>query len=301
MNSWGGLGQDPSVPGALPPGLQVASTGSRFGAWILDIVFISIAGSIASTLMSPLGMIVENKEYLRQLDQNPYALPTVEAVHVDVVMLAAFSALSLVATVAFYAFCWTHYRGTPGQKILSLQVADAETGRNLTLGSGLVRAVALYGVVGVLGVAMAIAGANFLNDFVPADYAYSTAAAPGHFISFVGWLLSALFLGLVSLGYELALLVSTSTDPAKRGWHDRLAGSLVAGKVSVPVGWIAAPYGMQAMGPGYPGYPMAPYPPQQYLGVNPARPQPSWPGQPSTPPSPPPAPPSDTRPPGSAP
>jgi hypothetical protein len=93
--------------------------------------------------------------------------------------------------------------------------------------------------------------------------------------------------------WMVILLVVTAIDNMKRGWHDKVAGSVVLGPLQAPAYTPTAAWPSQATGappaapgyppsayPGYPGYPG--YPPQ---AQPPAPPPPPPPAAPVPPPA----------------
>jgi len=77
--------------------------------------------------------------------------------------------------LAISVLCWLQWRATPGKRILGLEVVDADTFANLSVGQAIGRVLAYY-----------------------------VAALP-------------LLLGFLWVGW----------DPQKRGWHDKLANTVV--------------------------------------------------------------------------
>ena len=98
-----------------------------------------------------------------------------------------------VSLLYFLGFWTSSGRATPGMRLFNLQVGAAGDGRTLSMGQAAIRWVALGSWIQVL------------------------ALLPGP-----GGLL-----GLVSLAWAVALLVTTVTSPTKQGIHDRLADSAI--------------------------------------------------------------------------
>jgi hypothetical protein len=85
------------------------------------------------------------------------------------------------------------------------------------------------------------------------------ALEPGS--SLAAWNTIANVLSWVGMLWALVLLISTATNPMRRGVHDRLGGSLVVGRA--PAGWAGYAYPAQAYPPqAYPPQGGYPYPPQ---------------------------------------
>lgn len=98
-----------------------------------------------------------------------------------------------VSLLYFMAFWTSSGRATPGMRLFGLAIGAAGDGRTLSMGQAAVRWVALGSWIQVL------------------------ALLPG----FGG------LLGLLSLVWAVALLVTTVSSPTKQGLHDRFAGSAI--------------------------------------------------------------------------
>jgi uncharacterized RDD family membrane protein YckC len=164
-------------------------------------------------------------------------------------LLAALLVIFVALNVAYAALCWMRFRGMPGQRLMSLQVGNAGTGHNLSLGASLVRAVVAVGIP-VAAVAAFLYGSIAFETSVP--WSAVTDPQPGGpadaWLSSWSWALEASLLAAVA--WPALLLIWTAASPTRQGLHDRLAGSLVVGKASAP--WAGSAYG-----PGFvipPGY-----------------------------------------------
>jgi uncharacterized RDD family membrane protein YckC len=287
LSTWQVSGRDQSLT-PLPFGLRIAGMGPRLGAWFLDLVFFGLLSVIPLVLASISGAVGLNPEALRQETGDAYFQPTVPWLVVNMGPLIAWAAVWVVLAIVYSAACWSRFRGLPGQRLVSLQVADAATGKNLSPPRALVRAVLVSGVpaaaTAVLLVAvfevLATVNASDLSGPGNADYLHALETGP--------------WSGLVSLcdtaswAWPLVLLVSTVASRDRRGIHDKLAGSIVVARGIVPGAWgyaygpglgapFASPYGpgpAYGPGPGYapgPGYPYGPQP-------GPPGQPPVWPG-----------------------
>lgn len=235
----------------LPPGLRVATIGARIGAWVIDtlILLAFLVGFWALAVV--FGAVIINPEAQRQLDASPVSLPTVAPYQTNLPLLGAMLSVFVVVNVAYAAICWTFFRGMPGQKLLSLQVGSAATGRNLGLGRALIRAVVALGIP-LAAVAGVFYGALAFVSSVP--WSEVTNPQPGGQAD--AWL--NVWSGpldmamLLVVAWPPLLLILTATNPLGQGLHDRLSGSLVVGKGAAP---SAAAYG-RGFGPGLgmPGY-----------------------------------------------
>ena len=228
----------------LPPGLGLAGMGSRVGAWLIDTLILGLLHACFWTAMVVAGVISIDPEAQRQMESSPLTLPTVAPYRVNLTVLAAMMTVFVILNVLYATVCWWKLRGMPGQRLLALQVGSAETGRNLTFGRALVRAVTALGIP--LGaVAGLLLGVFALETSVPwQDLLNPTPGGPAEaWLSKWSGLLDLAIVG--ALAWPALLLASSAVSRKRQGLHDRLAGSLVVGKIRA----IApAPYG------NYPGY-----------------------------------------------
>jgi hypothetical protein len=99
-----------------------------------------------------------------------------------------------LAQAVYFVATWSIWRGSIGQKALRLQVGDESTGHRLSLADSIVRWALLQGPFALFS-------------------AVPVVLQPVAGIAAIGWL--------------WLLTYSTRTDPDRRGYHDRLAHSLV--------------------------------------------------------------------------
>lgn len=107
--------------------------------------------------------------------------------------------ITVIATAingAYFIYTWTTMRASPGQKVLGMQVGNASDGATLTMEQAIKRWIAL--------------GAPF-------SIAQALNPLPG----------LGLIIGLASLGWFIALLVTTAQSPTKQGLHDQYANTVV--------------------------------------------------------------------------
>ena len=104
--------------------------------------------------------------------------------------------LGTAISAGYYIYTWTAMRGTIGQRALGMQVGNAADGATLTMEQAVKRWLAVGGVFSL---------AQFLNP-LPA---------------------LGILIGLASLVWVIALLVTTAQSPTKQGLHDQFAGSVV--------------------------------------------------------------------------
>lgn len=112
--------------------------------------------------------------------------------------LAVLNAIvSTVISAAYFIGTWRRFRGSPGQRLLHMEMGTG-SGAPLTYGKGAIRWL-------LIGLPLCVEAS--LTPFVSGS-------------------VDALLI-LAVLVWDLCLLVSTARNPMKRGWHDRLAGTLV--------------------------------------------------------------------------
>jgi uncharacterized RDD family membrane protein YckC len=252
----------------LPPGLKIAGLGARTGAWLLDGILSGMLAIVALIVaFASHGMSV-NQDWLNAVSLDPAAKPNVPMLGVQEGPLIGSVVLFVVLVALYYAGCWALFRATPAQKLLSLQVADARTGRNVPFWRALIRWVVLGGAwTVVLALYMYLAAELYSRATVsdlanPNGLAYSNASA-----GLASGFNAVELFGLLSLLLVIVLPVSASMSDYKRGLHDRLAGTIVVGKANTGPAYAAPQYYApgQVPPPGY-GQPPQAYgqPPQGY-------------------------------------
>ena len=227
--------------GGLPPGLRVAGVGSRLGAWLIDSLILGVFQFGFWMLAVSVGVLGINPEAERQLETAPLTLPTVAPYRANLPALAVMLAVFVLLNVVYAAVCWARFRALPGQKALSLQVGSAVSGRNLSLGRALVRAVLALGIpVG------AVAGIFYAVFAFETQVPWSDVLSPQVGGPADAWLSTwsgVLMLAAVgAVVWPALLLILTASSPTRQGPHDRLAGSLVVGKdATYPVAYGRPP------------------------------------------------------------
>lgn len=279
MSTWQVSGQGrPLLP--LPVGLRVAGLGPRLGAWFLDLVLFALLSLIPLVLAIVTGAVGLNSEAARQINADPYTQPTVPWLIVSMGSLIAWAAVWVALAIGYAAACWAFFRGMPGQRLVGLQVADAGTGKNLSLPRAALRAVLLNGVPAAATAVTIVATCQLLATIVPAYSGLSGDATSYLRTTDYGpWSALISFCGLASWGWPLLLLISAAASRDRRAIHDRLSGSVVVGRAPAFVAW-GYPYGPTPGAPG--GYEYGPGPGFAPGPVSPYGPQPGAPGQPPT-------------------
>lgn len=229
--------QAPTHP-QLPPGLRVAGTGVRLGAWLLDSIVIGLIGGGLGAILVPAGGLRLNPDALAQMREFPGIAPSVPLYQVDSGAVAVVAFVSLLVMLGYSTACWHLFRGLPGQRLLSIQVGDATTGKTLTLGRSLVRSIVLYGLTGASGGVVAVAFSAMLGTVSWADLASGAGSATLDAWS-GSWGLPLMATALFSITWPVILLIATVSDPHRQGLHDRMAGSLVVARAPQPTYWPA--------------------------------------------------------------
>lgn len=245
---------NPAAPGRagiqLPPGLGLAGMGVRVGAWLIDSLLLGMlhVGFWISIVVA--GVITMDPEAQRQMEASPLTLPTVAPYRANLTVLAALMAVFVLLNVLYAALFWWKLRGMPGQRLLSLQVGAAATGRNLSFGRALIRSVTAVGLP-----MAAVAGLLFAVFALETSVPWPDLLDPKQGGPVETWLSKwslPLDLALVgALVWPGLLLASTAASQRRQGLHDRLAGSLVVGRaraIPLPPSGYYAGYG-PAYGP----------------------------------------------------
>ena len=256
---------DPSV--RIPEGMQVAGMGRRIGAWILDMIFTALLSIIPIVIAFASGAVAINRDFIDQYDRsayNPFANVTAPLIDIRPGTLVMVMVVYVALMALYFVWPWLTWGGSPGQKMLGLRVADVSTGGNLGLDQALLRWAVLTGAsqaIGMLGIYVMLDWIAHTPTNEWLSYGrYGSAQAsfsPGG-----GYTL----ISTVSSLWPILLVIVTGIDKMKRGWHDKVAGSVVIGRIQY------------AAYPAYGGYPPGAYSwPPQAPGAAPQAP--GWPPQ----------------------
>ena len=176
---------DPSAyqsPGSLPPaatygpapGLVYATFGTRFWAWVIDSLVIA---AISGTVEGILGVDLTGD--FGRIGSG--LLP-----HLSFGLLIAAMIVTAISGI-YHVYSWRTWNGTPGQRLLGLQVRNAADGSTITQETAIKRWVLLrLPIISDLGL-----------------------------------------FSFLALLYIIFLAVTTSNDPFRRGWHDKQVGTVV--------------------------------------------------------------------------
>jgi len=272
---------------------QLATAATRAVAWLVDLLILGAIAFAWALVATAAGVITVDPDARSQILASPFSPTSAPPYRADIQLVAVFAAILFVAYVVFAAFCWMRFRGLPGQRALSLEVADAATGKNLSLMRALSRSLVGIGLPGVLVAVSAVAlmslasspsWTGLVNQEPNADASRLVN------ICDISWLLTA--------GWLLILLVTTVSNARRQGLHDRAAKSVVVKRGHLVAMWPVpgmsyGPYPSGAMPPGQgsptgtDGYPaptgLAPWAPPS------PSPAPGWPVATAAPPESPPA------------
>ncbi len=162
--------QTPAPVAEVAPGLAYAGAAARIVAYIIDAILVWIATLLVIAV-----------------------LVTIFPARNDAISIASTVVFVSLLLVYFVGFWTSSYRGTPGMRMLKLQIGSATDGRTLTPGQAVRRWVAIGFPLALLGVVPTLAG--------------------GASAIFAIWL--------------IILTISVASSPTKQGIHDRFAGSAI--------------------------------------------------------------------------
>ena len=251
---------EPQMPPMVENGvLAVAGLGRRLGAWIIDAFLASLLALIPFSVAISLGAVSLNTKVLDQITADPHGTINEPLLALNLPVVVAAVAVWVILRAAYFAGGWTYFRGTAGQRMLSLNVVAVENSERLPLGRAIVRWLALEGVGQIVSAGAQVmivhtlaplpfSQTSFGSALALTATADSRARAADSLSSLASW---------GSIAWSVVLLVSAGAHSLKRGFHDRLAGSIVLGRA--PRGWA----GNEQWGPVAPppaGYPQAGYP-----------------------------------------
>lgn len=130
-----GWSAPPAAITEVAPGLAFADTASRFVAYMVDLIILGLAISIATSF---LGLATST---------------TIERTSVTAVGGPAGAIVYVLLDLAYFVVSWTGgRRATIGQRIFSIQVGNAFDGRALTLEQAIRRWIGLGSIIGLLGI-----------------------------------------------------------------------------------------------------------------------------------------------------
>jgi uncharacterized RDD family membrane protein YckC len=177
------------VPG--PAGLTIADVPNRIIAFILDAIVLSIVGLLLALVIGGAfgGLASGAQTTGGSLDAAGGDL------NVGAFLVVAMAELAI--SFAYFAWSWVVLRGTPGMKMLGLQIGDQADGHSISWDQALVRWL-------LLGIAATL---TTFAIYVP---------------SLVG-----LVVAIIALLWLMLLLYTTAQSPTKQGLHDRTARTVL--------------------------------------------------------------------------
>jgi uncharacterized RDD family membrane protein YckC len=159
--------------------LAPADLGARLIAVVIDSLVLGVVYLILITFIA-IGAVIQGD--------------------VNIIALASRSVLFALIGAAYFAYGWTKWKASPGQRVMGLQTVNADDGRALTGTQALTRWAYLFGP------------SAFASLFTQADQV-------GGFVSFV--------VQVLVLVYYIYLYRTANADPRRQGFHDKQVGSIV--------------------------------------------------------------------------
>lgn len=174
--SWQGA-PPPAQPAQSASGLVYADVPNRAVAYIVDAIILFVINFV-------IGLVVYS------------IFPSTSLLAPNYVGVLIVTLIGLAINGAYFIYTWTQMRGSPGQRMLGMQVGNAADGATLTQEQAIRRWI-----------------------FLGAPFGLASALSP---IPTLGLLIS-----LAGLAYFIYLLVSTAQSPTKQGFHDVQAKTVV--------------------------------------------------------------------------
>jgi uncharacterized RDD family membrane protein YckC len=171
-----------------PAGLVYADVPNRVMAFIIDAIILFVINFIVFAILGAIG--------LNPWTPNPNATGLGDLLSYNPVVGLIQALVGLAVSAGYFIYTWTSMRGTPGQKMLGMQVGNAADGATLTMEQGLRRWIALF-----------------------APSVIAQALFP--------WPLLGTIIGLAAFIWVIALIVTTAQSPTKQGLHDTFAKTIV--------------------------------------------------------------------------
>ncbi len=189
-SQWSSAAAAQPVPGTA--GFVYADVPNRIFAYIIDAILLFIVSFIAGLVL----YAIVGPPTTATINQDATDLGNLATINVNWLSALLGAVLSTAISAAYFIYTWTSMRGTPGMKLLGMQVGDEKNGATLSMDQAIKRWIFLGAPLGLIS---ALAG-----------------------VSTIG-----LVIGLLGFLYLIYLLVSTAQSPTKQGFHDKQAGSVV--------------------------------------------------------------------------
>jgi uncharacterized RDD family membrane protein YckC len=177
----------PAAPAAAPSGLVYADVPNRAVAYIIDAIILFVINLVIGLIV---GIFLPSARF------NFGATNLNEIVEVNYANVLVTTLIGLAVNGVYFIYTWTRMRGSPGQRMLGMQLGNAADGATITQEQAIRRWI-----------------------FLGAPFGLASALNP---IPALG-----LLLALAALAYFIYLLVSTAQSPTKQGFHDQQANTVV--------------------------------------------------------------------------
>jgi uncharacterized RDD family membrane protein YckC len=182
-----------TAPVAGPAGLYYADVPNRIIAVIIDAILVGIVSLILGVILFS---IIGSPTTVTSIPDANSLLGVRFETQTNIVSTLIYAILGIALSAGYYIYTWTALRGTLGQKMLGMQVGNASDGATLTMEQAVRRWLALGGIFSL---------AQTLNPLP----------------------LLGVLIGLASIIWVIALLVTTAQSPTKQGLHDQFAHTVV--------------------------------------------------------------------------
>ena len=189
-SQWSAAGGDRPVPGTA--GFVYADVPNRVIAYIIDAILLFIVSFIILLLVY--GIV--GQPTTATINEDATDLGNLATVNVNWLATLVGALVSTAISAVYFIYTWTRMRGTPGMKVLGMQVGNQDDGATLTRDQAIRRWIFLGAPLGLIS---ALAG-----------------------VSSIG-----LIIGLLGFLYLIFLLVTTAQSPTKQGFHDKQANTVV--------------------------------------------------------------------------
>lgn len=177
-------------------GLYYADVPNRLVGYLLDIVILTILSFVGAVIIS----VIFGPVVTIDVSADP-------RVGVDQGLALLNGALGTIISAVYFVGSWRRFRGSPGQRLLRMEIGAEADGVTITYRQGVVRWL-------LIGLPLSLEA-----SLTPVISGSADA-----------------LLILVLLVWYLVLLVGTARNPAKQGLHDRLAHTAVT-KMARAVPW----------------------------------------------------------------
>ncbi len=176
------------APVAGPGGHVYADVPNRVIAYIIDAIILFVIFLVVNIV---LGGILPRATVVAD-PNNPLGF----RVDQPIVTILIFALLNFAITAAYFVYSWTAMRGSPGMKVLGMQIGSERDGSTITINQAFMRFLFLGAP---FGIAQALTGISSLGIIIV----------------------------IATIAYFIFLLVTTAQSPTKQGFHDKQAHTMV--------------------------------------------------------------------------